>query len=327
MSSLETMLSATRQLAGGDRYLTITQNLQCHEPGPDGRPIDAAPSTPNEMVPPTRIFDNLYYIGGTRTGSWLITTADGYVMIDGMYGDSPETVTIPGMRALGLDPAKVRYILITHSGPDHAGGTKYWQERFGTRIMMSQQDWDAILNPQPGSWVLDRRPKEQRPLQEREWVGPPKLDLVGKDGDTLTLGGLTVRIYFTPRTAGGGGLSFIVPVRDGGKPHVWATYGNTGLPRTVADQEIYRASVQRFLGEMQGAKVDVLTSSHPFVDGSNLRIVELAGRRPGASNPFVIGQESARRYIEILDQCAGLVMARNAAGLDDAGSPKRVELR
>lgn len=318
-SPLDALLESTLRLTDADPYLAITRDLLCHMPGPDGRPIDANPSAVNEVVPPTKIFDNLYYIGGTRTGSWLITTPEGYIMIDGMYGNSPETVTIPGMLALGLDPSQLKYLVITHAGPDHAGGARYYQEHYGTRIIMSQQDWDGLLNPAPGSWVLDTRPREQRPPQQREWLGPPSFDMVGKDGESLTLGGLTMRMFFTPRTGRGGGLSFIVPVTDQGEPHVWATYGNTGLSQSAEDRQIYRASVQKFLREMQAAGVDSITSSHPFVDGSNLRIAELEKRQPGAPNPFVIGSEAAQNYLRILDGCASLVIARNAQGLDDLG--------
>jgi metallo-beta-lactamase class B len=321
-SAADIALATARGLAGDDPYLQITQALLCHEAGPDGKPVDAGPDEVNAVVPPTRIFDNLYYIGGTRTGSWLITTPAGYIMIDAMYGDSPETVTIPGMQALGLNPANIKYIAITHAGPDHAGGARYFQEKYGTRIVMSQRDWDGILRPQAGSWLLDDRPKAERPSQEREWVGPPAMDMVGEDGDTITLGGTTVRIFFTPRTANGGGLSFIVPVSDQGKPHVWATYGNTGAPASVEDRALHRASVQRFQRELELAKVDAITSSHPFVDGSNLRISTLMQRQPGMPNPFVIGSDATQRYVGILDQCTAVVEARNAAGLDENGTPR-----
>lgn len=320
-TSLDAMLENTVRLTGGDPYLEITQKQLCRIPDPNAIPVDPAADAVNDYVPPTRVFDNLYYIGGSRTGSWLFTTPQGYIMIDGMYGNSPETVIIPGMLELGLDPAQLKYLVITHAGPDHAGGARYFQENYGTRILMSQQDWDGILNPNPGSWVLDTRPREQRPPQQREWLGPPAFDMVGQDGDTLTLGGLTMTMYFTPRRAQGGGLSFIVPVTDNGQAHTWATFGNVGLSQTPEDRQLYRASIQRFTQEMQMAGVDTITSSHPFVDGSNIRINDLAKRQTGEPNPFVIGKEAALNYVRILDQCAALVIARNAEGLDDYGRP------
>ena len=73
------------------------------------------------------------------------------------------------------------------------------------------------------------------------------------------------------------------------------------------------------MGVMEEAGVDTIISSHPLVDGSNLRFDELASRPVGAPNPFVIGPEASLNYVRILDQCAALVLARNAAGHDDTG--------
>lgn len=317
--AIDTALANARELAGSDKYLQIIQRHQCNDFDPGSASLGARPDAKNVITEPTQIYDNLYYIGGNRTGSWLFTTSDGYFIVDAMYGDSPEKVIIPGMKKLGLDPAKLKYILITHAGPDHAGGAKYFQENYGTRIIMSQQDWNGILNPRPGSWVLNDAPKEQRPAQEREWVGPPAMDLVGVDGQTLTLGDTTLTMVFAPRRANGGGLSYIVPVKDDGETHMWGTYGNIGAPRGASDRALHRRSIEHFISYTDKARVDTITSSHPFADGSIERMQELKNRKPGEPHPFVIGQQEARNYLSILDQCTALKMARNEIGLDDHG--------
>lgn len=324
--SVDVSLKNARELAGSDKYLQITQQQQCFDVNPASEPVVTPPWSPRAdggIAEPTQVFDNLYYIGGQRTGSWLFTTSDGYFMIDAMYGDSPEDVLIPGMKKLGLDPAKLKYILITHAGPDHAGGTKYFQEKYGTRIIMSQQDWDGLLKPKPGSWVLNDAPPEKKYIQERTWPGPPAMDLVGADGQQLTIGDTTLTMVFAPRRAEGGGLSFIVPVTHNGEKHMWGTYGNSGAPRSASDRRLHRASIKHFMAYMEKAKVDTITSSHPFVDGSVERMKELKNRTSGEANPFVIGQQKAEKYLKILDQCTALKMARNEAGLDDRGMLKK----
>lgn len=321
---IETVLQAARAHAGDDFYLKITQGLQCHELGRDGKPIRAVRGAENLTVPPTKIFDNLFYLGGSRTGSWLIPTDEGHILIDSGFGNGPEELIIPAMKELGFEPEDLRYILITHPGPDHVGGALYFQDHFGTRILMAEGDWKTLLEPRPGSWQaklagLTPNQREKLPPHQRYWVGPPRKDLVGVDGQKLTLGKVTVTMVSTPRRFDGGGLSYIVPVTDNGKPHMWATYGNTGAPRTLDEKRLYRKSVANFLSYAKQAKVDSIMSSHPFVDGSVLRIKTLEERLPGTPHPFVIGEDGARRYINILDQCAALWIARNEAGLDDFG--------
>ncbi len=145
------------------------------------------------------------------------------------------------------------------------------------------------------------------------------MDIVGSEGQVLTLGDTSIIMVFTPRRANGGGLSFFIPVMDNGEPHLWATYGNTGAPRSLEDKRLYRQSVQHFLGYMDITPPDVVMSSHPFVDGSLERMQELHSRQPGEPNPFVIGEEAVRNYINILDQCSAVWISRNEAGLNDQG--------
>src|SRR6187549_2760995 len=66
------------------------------------------------VITPTKLFDNVYVVGRTTTVVYALTTSDGIVLIDAGYPDQLETVLLPGMKELGLDPARVRYILVTH---------------------------------------------------------------------------------------------------------------------------------------------------------------------------------------------------------------------
>lgn len=318
MSAINTALQAARDLAGTDASLRQIESLQCHEPGADGRPTTTSSFDEAAFVPPTKIFDNLYYIGNSGTGSFLVTTSDGYIMIDSGYGNGPETLIVPGMKALGLDPAKIKYILITHPGPDHLGGAKYFQEAYGTKIVMTASNWENVLNAPADSWINSYLPGRD---SYKFWVGPPARSETAKDGDTLTLGDTTVTMLETPRVPGSGALSYVLPVKDGGTTHMWATYGATGAPPTLEGKMLYQQSIKHMLGAMQSLKVDTIISNHPFVDGSVRQMKDLAARKPGDANPFVIGTEEAQRYVQILGKCAEVWVARNAAGLDDLGQP------
>ena len=41
------------------------------------------------------------------------------------------SILINNMEKLGLDPAKVKYILVTHAGPDHVGAVPKFQRDYG----------------------------------------------------------------------------------------------------------------------------------------------------------------------------------------------------
>ncbi len=97
---------------------------------------------------PTRVFDDLYALGRTGTVIWALRTPAGILLIDAGYPDQLEAVLLPQMRAAGLDPNDVRYVLVGHGHADHFGGASYFQQR-GARVALSAADWSLIENPPP----------------------------------------------------------------------------------------------------------------------------------------------------------------------------------
>ena len=65
---------------------------------------DRANRADDPVIAPT-IFDNVYAIGRTGTVVYAITTLAGIVLIDSGYADQIDTVLLPGLKALGLNPA------------------------------------------------------------------------------------------------------------------------------------------------------------------------------------------------------------------------------
>ena len=96
---------------------------------------DRANRVDDPLIAPTKIFDNVYAIGRTGTVVYAITTSAGIVLIDAGYADQLETVLLPGLKAVGLDPNNVRYILLGHGHGDHFGGAAYFQDK-GARVAL-----------------------------------------------------------------------------------------------------------------------------------------------------------------------------------------------
>jgi metallo-beta-lactamase class B len=314
--AIQAEMQKARQLAGDDWYFLQLQRLQCNDiddtytiVGPPG--FNGAPTGFREApAVPTKVFDNVYYIGGFEVGGWLIDTGAGYIMLDSSYDYGVEKILLPNMAKLGLDPAKVKYIMITHGGigkggGDHAGGVKYFNEKYGTKVVLSGPEWAK---------------------SDQTYIDPNDV-IVPTDGQTLTLGNTTVTIVNTPRSVGGGGLSYFIPVKVHGKRHMWATYGNTGINGPLANIQVYLDSMAKWFTYVDNLKPDIAISSHPFVDGSIRRmeiIRECDDRRHrhdqcGPHNPFLIGKEGAKTYFEIMNQCAVVRYDREFAGLPANG--------
>jgi hypothetical protein len=80
-----------------------------------------------------KVFDNLYFLGMYRVLGWAITTSQGIILLDAIYDYSIEAEVDEGLRKLGLNPADIKYVIVSHGHLDHAGGAKFLQEKYGAR--------------------------------------------------------------------------------------------------------------------------------------------------------------------------------------------------
>jgi metallo-beta-lactamase class B len=238
-----------------------------------------------------KVFDNLYFVGQTGYSAWAVTTSAGIILVDALWDYSVEDEVAAGLRKLGLDPGAIKYVVVSHGHADHAGGASYLQSRFGAHVILSAADWDLIARD------TDPWPKPHR-------------DLVATDGEEVRLGDTTLTLYLTPGHTPGT-ISTLVPVRDGGKRHLVAEWGGTGFNFTVtAEQprrywfETYIRSARRFRDVVAKAGADVIISNHPYLDGSTTKLPALTRRQPGQPHPYVVGNDSVKRFLTVAHECA-----------------------
>jgi metallo-beta-lactamase class B len=301
-------VAAARTAAADDH--TGLLNRVCAEPAPAAERSPAAaarPQGPPERAQwhaePAKVFDNLYFVGQTEYSAWALTTSDGIILVDTIFDYSVEDEVVGGLKKLGLDPAKIKYAIVSHGHLDHSGGAKYLQDHFGTRVILSAADWD----------LLDRSSGTR-----------PKRDMVATDGQKLTLGDTTITLYVTPGHTLGT-LSTLIPVKDRGTPHLAAEWGGTAFnwvqnraAYITPDRpdafwfDTYIKSAARFKDIAARAGADVLIANHTDFDGSKRKLPALAIRKPGDPNPYVIGKDSVQRYLTVAEECAraGLLRAQ-----------------
>src|SRR5262245_49194494 len=134
-------------------------------------PPPGPPARSTWYADPVKVFDNLYFVGQTEYSVWAVTTSEGIIVIDTIFDYSVEEEVAGGLKKLGLDAANIKYAIVSHPHPDHHGGAKFLQDRYGARVIMSAADWDML---------------------ERTNGTKPKRDMVAADGQRLTLGDTTL---------------------------------------------------------------------------------------------------------------------------------------
>ena len=245
-----------------------------------------ANSATDPVIVPTKIFDNVYAIGNSGTTVYVIQTSDGLLMIDSLGAAQVDTLLLPGFQKLGLDPAQVKIIIAGHGHADHVGGSRYMQERFGSKVYISAADWNLIENPPPARGG-------GAPAAPQVW---PKRDQVLTEGQPVVLGDLKVMPVAIPGHTPGS-MGFIFPVKDNGRTHMAASVrrngpdpGNHFRRRPGNLLEVGRA-LQGRDDEGQGRRRD----PEPSVDGSDPGEAGQAGR--AQSRAIRIRSSSARRTI------------------------------
>jgi metallo-beta-lactamase class B len=304
-------VAAAKAAAGAD--FAGVFNRICTEavPRTPAEPRPARGAAPRPVGPPARetwhaepvkVFDNLYFVGQTEYSVWALNTSAGIILIDSIFDYSVDDEVVGGLRKLGLDPANIKYVIVSHGHADHSGGAKYLQDKFNAHVILGAADWDLL---------------------DRSSGSKPRRDLVATDGQTLTLGDTTITIYATPGHTLGT-LSTVFPVTDHGERHVVASWGGTAFnwmanpaPYVTPERpekfwfETYSASARKFKEITAKAGADVLISNHTIFDGSKTKIPALERRKPGEPNPYVIGRDAVQRYLTVVDECAQAGLARS----------------
>jgi len=230
-----------------------------------------------QTVEPYRAFDNVYYVGVCWVSAWLITTSDGAVLIDTLH-DPFGDLLIANIRKVGVDPASIKYVLMTHGHFDHVGGAYKVKSLTNARFAMTEKGWAEAMTSAQASQGTPRR-----------WTMIAK-DLVVKDGDVITVGDTTFGVYETPgHTFGTASYSF--HVRDGADSYHAFTVGGLGLNAIQSSQQVeaYIASVTR-IAELVRQPTDPITvhlTTHPSSNGLTEAAQRLKSRRPGEPHPLV----------------------------------------
>jgi metallo-beta-lactamase class B len=290
-ATVQAHLDAASKAADGDlqQLLSLCKPAPATRPKGDDHALAALIDKP--APPPGRAFDNLYFVGDAWVSAWAINTSDGIILLDTLNtGKEAARLIEGGLRRLGLNPARIKDIVVTHGHGDHYGGAAYLARRHHAHIYMSDADWT----------MMETKLEFETPL----WDAPPKRDRVVKDGDTITLGDTTVTIYQTP----GHTMGTISPVFDvtwRGQHHRVLEWGGTGFNfgADFGRLDAYIASTKKMRALVGQQQIDVLISNHSGIDLAPAKLAELR-KDPNGPNPFVLGVPAVERALTAMGECA-----------------------
>ena len=234
-------LTVVAVLSAQTSPLSSQQRAQFH--GPYSEPEEAF-----------RLIGNIYYVGAKNIASYLVVTPKGDILID--TGTTEMTPVIRNnVEKLGFKLGDVKIMLSSHAHFDHVGGQAAMKKLTGAKVMAIKQDAEAL-----------EAGKDLSPLGDEGWT-PVKVDRVLKDGDTVSLGGTTLRAVWAPGHTPGCTV-WTTDVTDAGKRYNVAIFGcggpnggvklvgNPKFPTLVDD-------TMNTFRKLKALKPDIYVTGHP----------------------------------------------------------------
>ena len=256
----------------------------------------ATPARETWFAEPAKVADNLYFLGTKSHNSWAIVGSEGIIVIEALFDYAVRDEVIDGLTNFGLDPAKVKYVILSHGHGDHDGGAKFLQDEIeGVQLIYGAEDWDLVES------------------QPHRAGGVPRRDRTGDDGMVVSVGDASVRIVTMPGHTGGT-LSYLFEVKDEGKPLRVAYVGGTAIPfdGTADYYDRYLASSKKMGDAAAAYGATVLLSNHTEFDNAYWKAHLAATRAPGDRNPFEVGEDGVAGYFEVVQACASAAKLRAA---------------
>jgi metallo-beta-lactamase class B len=219
----------------------------------------------NKQFPPHKIIGNVYYVGTETLGSFLVTTAQGHILINTDY-ERNNAVIRESIAKLGFKVEDIKIILGSHAHADHMEGDALFKQQTNAQVMAMAEDVPALQAMKPGG--------KEHPI-----------DRMLHDGEQVQLGNMTLTALLTPGHTNGC-TTWTFKVADGGRTYDVLIIGSVGVnngtnlvgdPAKVAQ---YRQSFK----VLHAQHVDVPLGSHPAMYNMTDKYPKLAA---GGVNPFI----------------------------------------
>lgn len=255
---------------------------------------------------PFRIADNLYYVGSQDLASYLITTPQGDILINSSLTSSPPLIE-HSIRQLGFHVEDVKILLISHAHWDHDAGSAALLRDTHARYMVMDSDVPVVESGGRKDFAYSDTP-----------YPPAHIDRILHDGDTVTLGGVTLTAHKTPghtpgcttwtmQAVSGGKLRNVVIV---GSWNVNSGYRLVGRPGHPASYPGIAADYEHTFAVLRALPCDIFLGAH----GAYFNMLpKLARAQAGDGDSVWIDPGGYRRAVAEREQAFRAELARQQA--------------
>ena len=258
--------------------------------------------------PAHHVIGNIYFVGSSSLGIYLITTPQGHILVNaGLAASVPDIQK--SVEALGFKFSDVKILLISHAHYDHDAGAAGIKELTSARYMVMDVDVPVVESGGKEDFFYGQRKEMRYPAA--------KVERVLHDGDTVSLGGVVLTAHLTPGHTKGC-TTWTMKVQDGGKsydvvivgsPNVNEGYklvNNAAYPQIASDYE-------RGFQVLKSLPCDVFLGAHGDYYGMEEKYARI---KDGGANPF-IDPDGYKNYVNEREQAFRAELAKQKAAAAD----------
>ena len=259
-------------------------------------------NTPTE---PFKMIGNVYYVGTDGLASYLITSPQGHILVDTVMPEATSQIKA-NIEKLGFKVTDIKYLVNTHAHIDHTGGLAEMKQASGAQMIAGEADKPLLEGGYyPGA-------QEDAALA----FPPVKVDRTVREGDTVSVGGVTLTARETPgHSPGCTSWEFAVKDGDATRSVLIFCSGTVALNRLVTNPT-YSGIVtdyRKTFARAKDMKVDVLLAPHPEMYRMQDKRAMLSD---GAPNPFVNPGEF-NAYAATLEKAFDDALAKQTAAAQE----------
>src|SRR5271156_3011637 len=268
------------------------------------------PADWTQPFPPHRVIGNVYYVGSKDLASYLITSPQGYILINSSLVSSPALIQ-KSVEQLGFKLSDVKILLISHAHYDHCAGSARIKQLTHAKYMVMDADVPVVEDGGKSDFQYGKSADMQFP--------PTKVDRVLHDGDEVRLGGVVLVAHKTPghtrgcttwtmRAPVGGQLRDVVIV---GSWNVNPGFRLVDQPGRPASYPGIAADYQRTFVTLKGLPCDVFLGAHGAYFGM---LEKLQQAQAGAGEKVWIDPEGYRAAVAERQQAFEAELKRQQGG-------------
>ncbi len=252
---------------------------------------------------PFAVIDNIDYVGTKGLSAWIIKTPKGLILLDVGAPENAAAVEA-NINKLGHKLSDIKILLNSHAHFDHAGGLAKLKADSGAKLYASAGD----------RYALEKGAYQGSEASHSFDFPPIKVDHILRDGERISLGGVSLKVVLTPGHSPGC-TGFEMAVRDAGKPHkaFFFCSASVAANRLVPNPQYpgIVADYQRTFATLKKVDADVFLAPHAeFFDLDAKR----AKSGKGGPNPFIVPGEAQIVFAKMEAAFGKALAEQSAAG-------------